>query len=213
MGLRKSIKRIGRKALKVHAKVTKVIAPVVSAAATVFAGPAGGAAVTALMGTSARYAAAAGARGDGKKGHDARVVGRSARARTVKYGLIGTGVGAVTAGAIGGLGAAVAGLGGQSVLGLGSGSGIGGLSNPLMAAGATAAAGKAGGSSDSTPYTLADLENGRAPSSGGNPIDGLVAGLPGIWNTLTGREEKGKPQSWVVPALIVGGVLLLMNAA
>lgn len=203
--IRKRFKKIGRKVLKVHAKVGKVVRPVGAAAATALLGPGGGAAFLAITHYPQQYAAAAGARGDGIKGHAARTYGRSVAQRSLKYGIYGAGAGLLGAVAVGGLGAAPLGLVGQPAIG-GSGAGVLGMSNPFMASPAVTTTGletavTSLGSAKATEGGLAakglesavfGLDASPAAAGGGSTlasavgVAGAAAGLLGQLNAVQG---------------------------
>lgn len=121
--LRKKAKKYGRKVLAVGAKVSRVARPVVAAAAGYFGGPVAAAAVTAASHYGQQYQAAAGARGKGIRGREAREIGRKEAQRTTKYslaagtlGVVGSGVTSALAGGSF-FGGAAAGQGGAALLG------------------------------------------------------------------------------------------------
>lgn len=129
---RSKAKEYGRKALAVGAKVSKVARPIVSAGAGYFLGPVGVAGVNAISHYGQQYQVASAARSEGIRGREARQLGRTAAQRTTQHSLIAGSAGVVGAAVMGGLGAGLFGTLGQQQLGVGSGSGLFGLSNPLM---------------------------------------------------------------------------------
>jgi hypothetical protein len=100
--IRKIIKKVGRLHAKVFAKTVKIVAPVASAVASIYGGPAAGAAVTGSLAITARYASAASNRGKGWSHAKINEKARSLRKQVLKYGMLGTGVGAATAAIAGG---------------------------------------------------------------------------------------------------------------
>lgn len=209
---RKRVKRLGRSIAKVHSKVAKVARPVATAAGGVLFGPAGAAAVAALSHYPQQYSAATAARAKGYKGHTARTMGRSAAQRTTKYSVIAGGAGVVTAGVIGGLGAAGFGLVGQSALGVGSGAGLFGLSNPLMPAPATAlsaatSVAAAGGLTSLGAQTYDSLyqKGGAQPVEGGSYAwEDLFEGIGGGMGAGGGGDE-GSDGSYPIGSLNANG--------
>jgi hypothetical protein len=135
---RKRAKRVGRSLLKVGSKVSRVARPLASAAGGYFFGAAGVAAVNAVSHYGHQYQATTAARASGLHGRAARKEGRAEAQRTLKHSLIAGGIGNVGALAMGGWGAGATGVLGQKWLGLGSGSGLFGMSNPFISQGATA---------------------------------------------------------------------------
>lgn len=239
MGLRKWVKRVGhevreqtkntgRQVLEVHGKVGKVAIPTLATGASFFFGPAAGLGVTALARPIQRYAIAAGARGDGLSGREARTYARERVNRTTKYALMGT--------ALGTLGSVAAG-----------GSGFTGYSSTFSVTQAAEAAGAAAGASSAglsgavfanqlyganagkieenpkadprpVPEGIVDriinlgegyLENQGGDQPGGGTGNNSGGGATGFIGAPATGDDQG---SLLVPALLLGGLLLLAAA-
>jgi hypothetical protein len=91
--VKKTVKKVGRKAQKVTAKIVKPVTGVLAAAATVIFGPVAGAAIAAMGAGIARVTGATAARDKGLKGTAARTKGRKLAKKTLKIGMLATGVG------------------------------------------------------------------------------------------------------------------------
>jgi hypothetical protein len=130
--VRKAVKRVGRKAAKVAVRVHRVMDPLVTGALGFFFGVPGAAVGTTLSYVGNRYVGAMAMRGEGLRGREARDEARDIARRTATYSAIAGGVGTLTAGVVGGWGAAATGTLGQSWTGLGTGQGMFGLTNPFM---------------------------------------------------------------------------------
>ena len=135
MSLKKSLKRVGRKVQAVGAKVVKYATPVLSAAGSLIAGPAVGAALGAAGTAAERGLAGTAARAKGLKGLEARQYARKEMQKTLKMSAVGAGAGVAGAGIAGLFGAVSGGgglLGGVSggllnIFGVGGSSGLSGL--------------------------------------------------------------------------------------
>lgn len=109
MSFRKSVKKVARKAIKVHEKyVGKWLRPVAVGVATAI-NPALGVGVLGVTTAASKYTGATAARADGLSGRDARKKGRQTMQRTLKYG-------AIVGGSVFAAGVASAALTGSSVL-------------------------------------------------------------------------------------------------
>ena len=219
----KVAKKIGRAGAKVTAKIVKPVTLVLSAAATVAFGPAAGLAISAGGAAIARQQGATAARAKGKRGKEARTVGRKLAKKTLKLGLLGTGVGAVASAGISaatGQNVLKGALGGQV---LGGGKSAGGEKNILDTAvtedaianpGATAAEGGilsgAKGLFDILkPAIPGQTTPGTVPDDKGGPINRGVPGEDGEGGELGAEGEPG-PFGIPKPMLLIGALIILL---
>lgn len=218
MSLRKAVKRHGRKAQKITAKIVK---PVTAALATVASAivPGSGVVFTAAGAGIARVTGATAARDKGLSGREARAKGRKLAKQTMKLGLIGTVAGT-------GLGLGAAALAGTSALG-----GVVKAAPALLSRSAPTPAPSPLEGGIQTESSLWDAipapapAASAAPASSGSDLWGTVGDF--ARNALGSTREKigerrdgerendtgGAPPSLLVPALIVAGIVVLAAAA
>ncbi len=154
------VRDYSRASISVAAQVSRVARPVVVFAAGLYGGPVLAGAADAISHYPHQYQETVKARHDGLSGREAREEGRERAMRTTIHSAAAGLGGSAVAAVVGGLGAGATGLGGQQLTGLGSGQGILGLSNPLIAA----------------PATTASLGAGAGASMGAG--QGALLGLP-----------------------------------
>lgn len=200
--LRKAVKKHGRLHAKIASKAVKVVTPVLAAAATVFAGPAAGMAITAAGGGIARWSGATNARAQGKHGRHARKVGRKLAARTMKYGALATGAGLLGSVALGG--SVFTGLAGAAS----SGSAAGGLGKVGMP--------KGGATSDNLGGVETGWDSLAAPnavpgSGGGSDLGAIQSGWDSLYTPSPGASAPSSPaaagNSWQSTAIGTLGAL------
>lgn len=237
--LKSRAKKAIRKRIKVHEKyVTRVARPIGAAAAGYFAGPVGAAAFTALTHPLHQYAATVSARSDGLSGREARTFGREHAKRTSIHSLAAGAAGAigsgVTSALVGGnfFGGLAGGQGGAALLGgntiFGAAGAAGSVTSAVTGGAATLSGVQFGwdslARSDAeiqaagglpAPNPWADLLEGiggalgAAGSSGEVAEDQEASRNPFAGFGMDAPTSKSEEGGWLVPALIVGGVLLL----